>query len=46
MHELQGESANREAQFGKFREQDKEDTRVLAIVLDSKQQELELVSLS
>lgn len=47
VQELQAESADKEVQlvqFGKFRDQDKEDIKGLNIALDSKQQELELVS--
>jgi chromosome segregation ATPase len=47
VHDLQQGSADKEVrltQFGKWRDQDKEDIRGLNIALDSKQQELELVS--
>jgi chromosome segregation ATPase len=47
VHDLQQESADKEVrltQFGKWRDQDKEDIKGLNIALDSKQQELELVS--
>lgn len=47
VHELQQESADKEvklAQLAKQRAQDKEDLQGLNIALDSKQQELELVS--
>ena len=47
VHELQQESADKEvklAQAAKQRAQDKEDLQGLNIALDSKQQELELVS--
>lgn len=49
VHELQQESADKEvkmAQITKQRNQDKEDMQGLNIALDSKQQELELVSFS
>ena len=49
IRELQTESANREvhiAQMEKQRERDREDLQGLNIALDSKQQELELVSLN
>ena len=48
VRDLQTESANREvhiAQMEKQRERDREDLQGLNIALDSKQQELELVSL-
>ena len=47
IRDLQTESANREVhitQMEKQRERDREDLRGLNIALDSKQQELELVS--
>lgn len=47
VHELQQQSAAKEVtviQLNKWREQDKEDIKGLNIALDSKQQELELVS--
>jgi len=46
VHDLQQESADKEVrltQFGKWRDQDKEDIKGLNIALDSKQQELELL---
>jgi chromosome segregation ATPase len=49
VRDLQTESANREvqiAQMEKQREKDREDLQGLNIALDSKQQELELVSLT
>lgn len=49
VHELQQESADKEVkivQLGKQRSQDKDDLQGLNIALDSKQQELELVSRS
>ena len=49
VHDMQTESANREvqiAQMEKQREKDREDLQGLNIALDSKQQELELVSLT
>ena len=49
VHELQQESADKEVklvQYAKQRAQDKEDLNGLNIALDSKQQELELVSIA